>query len=304
MHDDLKRRLRDEVDAELGTRPPRDLSDVLTRGRGKRLALRLVTTMSMVLVATALVAGGLWIGRTISSPSEDGRRSIQPADDEASPSEQTRCETPELDSADHAGPRCLFDGEVGFHITAGWAENFESRMVSQAMGPESLLLHEGPWAGFLVIVDPAPLRSCSRTGATVASAEVFVDAVRTHPGLSSTDPVTEQIAGVDALRLDVTPVEGARTCRRGVGAIIDDRPPMVGVPAITGTHETYFGPSLPRVVEPDQRMRLYLVDLPEGPAQTLAIVIVAAEEDFDVAVEAARPMLDSFEFHGPQQGTD
>ncbi|MEA2498546.1 MAG: TolB protein [Actinomycetota bacterium] len=67
MHDDLKRRLRDEVDAELGTRPPRNLSDALTRGRRKRLALRLVTTMSMVVVGSALVAGGLAIGRSMLS---------------------------------------------------------------------------------------------------------------------------------------------------------------------------------------------------------------------------------------------
>ena len=44
MHDDLKQRLRDEVDSELGSRPSRNLPDVLTRGRSKRLALRLVTT--------------------------------------------------------------------------------------------------------------------------------------------------------------------------------------------------------------------------------------------------------------------
>lgn len=67
MHDDLKRRLREEVDAELGTRPPRNLPDALTRGRRKRLALRLVTTMSMVIVGTVLVAGGLSIGRALSS---------------------------------------------------------------------------------------------------------------------------------------------------------------------------------------------------------------------------------------------
>ena len=67
MHDDLKRRLRDEVDAEIGTRPPRNLSDALTRGRKKRLALRLVTTMSMVVVGTAIVAGGLSIGRELSN---------------------------------------------------------------------------------------------------------------------------------------------------------------------------------------------------------------------------------------------
>jgi hypothetical protein len=300
MHDDLKRRLRAEVAAELGTRPPSDLTDVLRRGRGKRL----IGTVSMVLLAAAVVGGGLWIGRTVSSPSDDGRNSIQPADDEASPSEQARCETPELDSPDGAGPRCLFDGEVGFYIS-GWYEHFESRIVSQAMGPSSHLQHERPWAGLLVMVDPAPLRSCSPAGATVASAEEFVDAVRGNPGLSSTDPVTEQIGGVEALRLDVAPVEGARTCR-GVGVIIDQGalPPHVGVPVITGTHKDYFGSPLPHVVEADQRMRLYLVDLPGGRAQTLAIVIVAAEEDLNAAVELAKPILGTFEFYGMRQETN
>ena len=65
MHDDLKRRLQDEVTTELGSRPSRDLPDVLTRGHRKRLRLRLVTTASMVLVGTALVAGGLSVGRSL-----------------------------------------------------------------------------------------------------------------------------------------------------------------------------------------------------------------------------------------------
>ena len=78
MRDDLKRRLQDEVAAELGTRPQGDLTDVLHRGRGKRLALRLVTTVSMVLAGTALVAGGLWMSRTISS--SDDAAPMPPAD--------------------------------------------------------------------------------------------------------------------------------------------------------------------------------------------------------------------------------
>lgn len=298
MHDDLKRRLRDEVDTELGTRPLSDLSDVLRRGRRKRLGIRLIETVSMVLLVTAVVAGGLWIGRTTSS--DDGRNSIQPADAKPSPSEPTPSETPE--NAEVSGRRVdLLNGEVTFRSST-WGEHAESRIISEApMGPESLLRHESPSAGLLVVTDPAPLQeSCSRSGATVASAEVFADAIRSHPGLSSTAPVVERIGGVDALRLDVAPVEGASTCR-GTGLIIEERPPMVGVPVITGTRETYFGPSLAHVLEGDQRMRLYLLDFPGGTAKSLAIVIVAAEADFDATLEAARPILDSFEFQTAQQ---
>lgn len=117
MHDDLKRRLRNEVDADLGTRPPSDLSDVLRRGRGKRVGIRLMAALSMVLVGTTVVAGGLWIDRTISSPSEDGRSSIQPADDEASPSQPTPRETPE--NAEGSGRPAGIFADVGGWIAFG-----------------------------------------------------------------------------------------------------------------------------------------------------------------------------------------
>jgi hypothetical protein len=45
-----------------------------------------------------------------------------------------------------------------------------------------------------------------------------------------------------------------------------------------------------------QRMRLYLLDLPGGSARILAIAIVAPEPSFERVVEAAAPIVDSFEF--------
>jgi hypothetical protein len=44
-------------------------------------------------------------------------------------------------------------------------------------------------------------------------------------------------------------------------------------------------------------MRLYLVDLPGGSARILAIAIIASEADFERVLEAATPIVDSFEFH-------
>jgi hypothetical protein len=153
----------------------------------------------------------------------------------------------------------------------------------------------------VVLADPAPRQeSCSPTGGTVVSAEALARAVRAHPGLNSTDAVAERVAGVDALRLDVAPVEGASTCAgsgEGIGY-------GNGVPVVTGTRRTRLGPPVASVVEHGKRMRLYLLDLPGGAARTLAIMIVAAEADFNAAVAAARPILDSFEFQGAQQETD
>ena len=43
--------------------------------------------------------------------------------------------------------------------------------------------------------------------------------------------------------------------------------------------------------------RLYVLDLPGGSARTLAILITAPEAAlFELAVEVAAPVLDSFEF--------
>jgi hypothetical protein len=46
------------------------------------------------------------------------------------------------------------------------------------------------------------------------------------------------------------------------------------------------------------RIRLYLVDLPDGSsADILAVAIGAPESHFETVVEQAAPILESFEFH-------
>ena len=46
--------------------------------------------------------------------------------------------------------------------------------------------------------------------------------------------------------------------------------------------------------------RLYVLDLPGGSARTLAIWITAPDAAvFEQALDAAAPLLDSFEFHAP-----
>jgi len=51
-------------------------------------------------------------------------------------------------------------------------------------------------------------------------------------------------------------------------------------------------------LEPGDRMRLYLLDLPEGSsAGTMAITFVAPQAAFETVLEYVAPILDSFEFH-------
>jgi hypothetical protein len=45
-------------------------------------------------------------------------------------------------------------------------------------------------------------------------------------------------------------------------------------------------------------MRLYLIDLPAGPARRIvAIAVVAPESRFDLVFEESTPILESIEFH-------
>lgn len=51
-------------------------------------------------------------------------------------------------------------------------------------------------------------------------------------------------------------------------------------------------------LEPGRRLRLFLVDLPEGMSmRTLAITVMAPVARFDDVVADATPIIDSVEFH-------
>jgi hypothetical protein len=48
------------------------------------------------------------------------------------------------------------------------------------------------------------------------------------------------------------------------------------------------------------RLRLYLIDLPEGMSvETLAITVMAPIELFDEVIEETAPIIESIEFHTP-----
>ena len=67
-------------------------------------------------------------------------------------------------------------------------------------------------------------------------------------------------------------------------------------PSLTGEAPTKVLTSL----QPGLRLRLYLVDLPEGMSvATLAITVVAPEERFDEVIVETAPIIESIEFHAP-----
>jgi hypothetical protein len=304
--------------------PERDLRDMMSRTADRvhymprpnrklvrRARLRRVRTAAIAgTTAFALVVGGFAGARSLWTE----RNSIPPAGDNPSPSEPTPSETPE--AAEGSGPLYdILDGEVAFRAPEPWEPDAEAMMIAGGSLPSEFSVRTrfdgrdtscrsagSSCAELVVVADPAPRQeSCLLTGGTVVSAEALARAIGAHPGLDSTDPVGERIGNIDALRLDVAQAEGASTCgNNSEGFGYGD-----GVPVLTHTRHTKLGAPVVAVIEPGKRMRVYLLDLPGGAAaRTLAIMIVARAADFDVAIEAARPILDSFEFQVAKQGTD
>ena len=170
-------------------------------------------------------------------------------------------------------PYSLLDGEVTFAAAPPWSDTILDRTwtVLGGVGRGSA----SQFTMFAIVADSLTGTGCE-PGPAAADAEALVRSIRSNPDLEATAPVAVSVGGIDALRMDVV-----APGRLEVG----DCAPMV--------LEHLW-------LSPDNPMRLYLLDLPEGmSARTLAIAIVALDSEFELVVEAATPVLDSFEFHTP-----
>ena len=188
-----------------------------------------------------------------------------------------------------AGPGtfAMLYGEVTFRAAEPWFDHAEAYI-----DPRLFFLTSGPGlpdrlvtidAAIEILVNPlSPDTPCDSLRVP-PSAEELVEAIRSNPDLEATAPVTERVGGADALRMDVVAAPGASIAPCGVSAV-----PVVSVPGRGAWGDVELG----------DLGRLYVLDLPGGSARTLAIWITAPEGAlFEQAVEAAAPILDSFEFH-------
>ena len=135
-----------------------------------------------------------------------------------------------------------------------------------------------------ILVNPLPPEApCGRR--VPPSAEELVQAIRSNPDLEATAPVIERVGGIDALRMDVVAAPGASVGPCTAADAVD----VVSVPGRPWAS-----------VGLGDLGRLYVLDLPGGSARTLAIWITAPDAAvFEQALDAAAPLLDSFEFHAP-----
>jgi hypothetical protein len=195
-------------------------------------------------------------------------------------------DTPTVRGAEGPGTFAILHGEVTFRAAAPWRDHAEAYIDPRLfflLGPGDNGAPNGDTAAITILVNPVPPEAPCESLRVPPSAEVLVEAIRSNPNLEVTATVSEPVGGIAALRMDVVAVAGASGRPCNLGGAVD----VVYVP----------GPPWGSV-EPGGHGRLYVLNLPGGSARTLAIWITARDAAlFEQAVDAAAPVLDSFEFH-------
>ena len=169
------------------------------------------------------------------------------------------------------------DGEVTLDAPHPWRipwANYWGLMVDQGTSHDRIQL----------VADPMPVGTGCEAGPDPADAEALAQSIVSDPDLEATTPVGVSIGGLEAVSMDVVAAGGASVCDYFAAPVV-----------LTNTAD-----QLPASMEIAfrNRMRLYLVDLPEGlSTRILAIAIIAPEERFEDVVVAAAPILDSIELH-------
>jgi len=186
---------------------------------------------------------------------------------------------------DGPGTFSILHGEVTFRAVEPWNDHVDAYIDPRLFFLTGPVGQHDP-AGMSILVNPLPPDTPCDSLRVPASAEELVQAIRSNPDLEATAPVTERVGGIDALRMDVVAAPGAPPlgpCSEGA----------VGVPVVSVPGRAAWGD-----LQPGALGRLYLLDLPGGSARTLAIWITAPDAAlFERALDAAPPVLDSFEFH-------
>jgi hypothetical protein len=165
----------------------------------------------------------------------------------------------------------ILGGEVTFLAGKAWEAFFGPSFEINGEAADASLFHA---EGYMrVLADPLPIVAGCQEGPAPADAEALAQSILSDDDFEATAPSATTVGRAPALQMDVVNVAGANVCD------VDPRS------AVTRS-----------ILEPGNRMRLYLVDLPGGTARILSVAIVAAESRFESVVERAAPILDSFEF--------
>jgi hypothetical protein len=186
------------------------------------------------------------------------------------------------------------DGEVSLSVPRAW----EEMLWADPAAPEDVwfgVVWPGPEIGDDVesigLVDPVAYDAwCAENGgfpllSAAADAAAIAQQVIADPNFETTAPVAARVGGLEAVSIDAELAPGGEPCgvymfhiARWIHGLVEPR-----------SHG---------LVKPGMRLRLYLVDLPEGMSvRTLAITAVAPKERFEEFIEESASIIESIEFH-------
>ncbi len=274
---DLESRIRDAFRGQEGHAPRFDLSEarhVAGRTRRRQILNAAGAGIGALAVVAALTSG---LGGLVRAD-----RTVTPG---ATPDPATT-ETTQAVGASFTSP----DGEVSVSLPRRWEEPLWSPTpAAEAVGADVWfgILWPGPRfnvdVGNIGLVDPVAYDAwCAKKGGSPlltapADAAAITRKIISDPDFETTAPVAARVGGVDAVSIDVELAPGGETC--GIGMIEIAR----------WIHALWV---------PSSRLRLYLVDLPEGMSvRTMAITVSAPKGRFDEFIEKTAPIIESIQFH-------
>jgi hypothetical protein len=174
-----------------------------------------------------------------------------------------------------AEPFEFLDGEMTLYATDRWTESF----FYWGLGLDDDFDLRVEFAG-----NPRPVQTGCRPGRAPVDVESLARSIRSDPDLAATAPEPVTLGGIDGLRMDLTAAPGASPCKE------------YQLPEVLGKDD-YWSALAPKQ---GTRIRLYLLDLPEGSsAQIMALAIIAPEDRLESLLEAAEPVVESVEFRSP-----
>jgi hypothetical protein len=165
----------------------------------------------------------------------------------------------------------FLDGGVRFR--APWPWEILPEATSTTLGLDTN--GRGVPLNLSLIADPRPVERGCKPGPAPSDAAAMAGSIGSDPDLEATTPVPVTLGGASALWMDIVTAPGADACE------------PVGVPQVISQHIGLPG---------SDRMRLYLVDLPEASNRILAIVLTAEASEFVRGIEGAEPILETFAF--------
>jgi len=291
-NNDLERRISDYYETEAPSRPPewileRTLASVETtqqRRIGRPWRFPTPTSRARLAVGTGATAALIAVAAVVLSD--------LPRDANLPVASMPAASLPAASASttENSQPMILSyassDGEVTASMPSTWRSYWPG---SAAGGLASDVWFGLLWQGFennkehIGLVDPVAYDSwCAANGGSPllsapADAAAIAQKVIADPNFETTAPVAARICGLDAVSIDVALAPGGKGCEV---QMIDISRWIHGLR------------------EPGWRLRLYLVDLPEGMSvETLAITVLAREDRFDQFIAETAPIIDSIEFH-------